>query len=181
MSTRCYLFVCLNGMVSFWEYTEGTLCPCLLHSERKFPKDNFWETWKTEYRLGDSERRDLLLLSDHPLSECDVPTWFGVHGVAASVWTHERLVSVVSELDDFVHKTVVVELCSRQSTVWHGGDPASPLVLYGISASELCLPEDKVEDVDDSKSEMRIFLSGAEERRAQNELRCKGKGNRTED
>ena len=173
MPKRCFLFVCLNGRVSFWEYAEGIPLPCSIHGETSFPKDNFWEVWKKQYRLEDDEPRDFLFVSDHRLSKHDVPKWFGSCGVDVACWTHDRLGDVISRIEDCIYRDVVVELGSRRSTVWHGGNAASALVLHGISTSELCLPEDRIEEVGASKMATRAFLSGAEERHSQNERRCR--------
>ena len=174
MQKRCFLFICSNGRVSFWEHAEGMPCPCSMHGEFSFPQDKFWEEWKKQYRLGDDEPRDFLFLSDFKVSNNDVPAWFNSKGVDASCWTHERLGPFFSKLEDYKYRDVVVELHARRSTVWHGGDSASPLVLYGISTSGLCLPEDKAEDdVDGPKKLMVTFLSCAEARHSQNEQRCR--------
>ena len=175
MSKRCFLFVCLKGNVSFWEYSEGALLPCSIHGETSFPKDDFWEAWEKQYRLEDDESRDFLCLSDSQLSQCDVPAWFFGRGVEISAWTHERLEEVFAQIEVFRHVDVVVEFCFRRSTVWHGGDPARPLILHGISTSELCIPEQEVEAVDGRKVMMKAFLSGIEEQRTLNERRCKSK------
>lgn len=173
MSTRRYLFVCLDGRVSFWEYSNGTPRPCSIQKEHSLPLTGFWDRWKASYRLDDDEPRDFLFLSDRSVARAKLPGWFFGPAMATSCWTGERLGDVFAKWEPCKHRTIAVQVQERRSVVWHGGDSTSPMVLHAISTLEFAPSSAEVEEEQDDRGRMtKALLAAAESRHFQNKRRC---------